>query len=167
MRTLALLVALVVAACGCMGGNTQPPRPPDAAAALPSAGGASDAAAVVQAAVYLGNPEAKVRVTLARTEEEQRRGLMYVQNLPVDAGMLFIFPDEEKRVFWMHNTLIWLDMIFIRSDLTVAGVVPNAQPLTDTMRSVNAPSQYVLEVNGTWAQAHGVTAGSRVRFEGI
>ena len=90
---------------------------------------------------------------------------MYRQHLAPDAGMVFLFAEDEVQSFWMKNTLIPLDMIFIAADLTVAGVVENAEPLTTEGRGIDAPSRYVLEVNGGWARAHGVTAGTRVRFE--
>jgi uncharacterized membrane protein (UPF0127 family) len=111
--------------------------------------------------------EASVRVTLARTERERARGLMYVQNLPPDDGMLFIWDGDDERSFWMKNTLIPLDMVFIRSDMTVVGVVANAKPLTTNPQTVGKDSRFVLEVNGGWAAQHGVVAGTKVRFDAI
>ncbi|MBI4508048.1 MAG: DUF192 domain-containing protein [Deltaproteobacteria bacterium] len=92
---------------------------------------------------------------------------MYRQHLPMDRGMLFLFEEEEIQSFWMKNTVIPLDMIFIRQDMTVAGVVENAEPLSRDARSVDVPSRFVLEVNGGWAGNHGVTRGTPVKFEGI
>jgi uncharacterized membrane protein (UPF0127 family) len=103
-----------------------------------------------------------VRVELAVTEDEQRRGLMQRRQLGVDDGMLFVFRAESPQSFWMHDTLLPLDMLFVRSDGRVAGIVENAAPLTDTPRGVPAPSRYVLEVNGGWCAAHGVAAGDRL-----
>ncbi len=114
-----------------------------------------------------GAAPVRVRVRVARTEEQRRRGLMYVQNLPVDEGMLFVFPEDDILQFWMRNTLIPLDMIFIRADLTVAGVVANAEPLTLANRSVGKPSRYVLEVNGGMAKKWGVVAGTPVTFDKV
>jgi uncharacterized protein len=114
-----------------------------------------------------GQPQSRVRVSLARTDVERQRGLMYVQNLAPDDGMLFIFDTDSVLSFWMKNTLIPLDLIFIRSDMTVAGVVANAAPLTLDPRSVGVPSRYVLEVNGGWAQQHGVAADTKVRFDNL
>jgi hypothetical protein len=101
------------------------------------------------------------------TEAKIERGLMYREHLPPDAGMLFMMGREYDWAFYMRNTLIPLDMLFIGKDLTVAGVVVNAEPRTETLRRVGKPSLYVLEVNGGWAAAHGVTAGAKVRFENI
>ena len=91
------------------------------------------------------------------------RGLMYRDHLPYDAGMLFLMGNDAVHAFWMRNTFIPLDIIFIARDLTVAGVVHNAEPCTDALRSVHKPSAYVLEVNGGWAAAHQITAGAKVR----
>ena len=114
-----------------------------------------------------GRPEVHVRVELARTSQEHSQGLMFRESLDADAGMLFLYQDEGIRVFWMRNTLIPLDMIFISADLTVAGVVENAEPQTDTQRQVGKPAQYVLEVNGGFAAAHGITADTPVEFRNI
>jgi uncharacterized membrane protein (UPF0127 family) len=68
----------------------------------------------------------------------------------------------------MRNTLIPLDMIFIAKDMTIAGVVENAEPLTEEpLRHVGKPSLYVLEVNGGWTKQNGVVAGAKVRFENM
>ena len=114
-----------------------------------------------------GRPEVRVRVELARTGQEHGRGLMFREHLDADAGMLFLYPAEDIRRFWMRNTLIPLDMIFISADRRVVGIVENAEPLTETLRQVAQPSQYVLEVNGGYAAAHGITAGTPVEFRDI
>jgi uncharacterized membrane protein (UPF0127 family) len=67
----------------------------------------------------------------------------------------------------MRNTLIPLDMLFISGDHRVAGVVENAEPQTDTLRQVDRPSQFVLEVNAGFAVAHGITIGTPVEFRDI
>ena len=128
-------------------------------------GGGDDVATVVLRRE--GRPEVRVRVELARTSEEQARGLMFREHLEGDAGMLFLYPNEDIRRFWMRNTLIPLDMLFISSDNRVVGIVENAEPQTDTVREVAQPSQYVLEVNGGFSAAHGITAGTAVEFRNI
>ena len=107
--------------------------------------------------------EATVAVEIAATQAEIERGLMYRDHLPYDAGMLFLMGGDAVWSFYMRNTFIPLDLIFIARDLTVAGVVPNAEPCTDTLRSINTPSSYVLETNGGWAADHQITAGAKVR----
>jgi uncharacterized membrane protein (UPF0127 family) len=92
---------------------------------------------------------------------------MFREHLPPDQGMLFLMEKEKPWAFWMRNTLIPLDMIFIAKDMTIAGIVENAEPRTETLREVKAPSLYVLEVNGGYCAAHRVTTGAKVRFEGV
>jgi uncharacterized membrane protein (UPF0127 family) len=89
---------------------------------------------------------------------------MFRADLPQDRGMLFVFDDTENHTFWMRNTLIPLDMIFLGDDRSVVGVVTNAAPRTDTARTVGKPSRYVVEVGGGEATAHGVGPGTRATF---
>jgi uncharacterized membrane protein (UPF0127 family) len=108
-----------------------------------------------------------VKVELARTDAERARGLMHRTELAPDAGMLFLFDETSEHAFWMKNTLIPLDMIFIGDDGRIVGVVARAVPGDLSPRAAGGPSRYVLEVNGGWAAAHGVAAGDRVRFEDV
>jgi uncharacterized membrane protein (UPF0127 family) len=105
-----------------------------------------------------------VPVELARTPAEQQRGLMYRDKLDPQKGMLFLFPAEQQQVFWMKNTLIPLDIIFITAQRTVLGVAENAEPLTTSPRSVPGMSQYVLEVVGGFAKQHRISPGTPVEF---
>jgi uncharacterized membrane protein (UPF0127 family) len=108
-----------------------------------------------------------VSVEIVATEAKIQRGLMFREHLPPDQGMLFLMDEDKPWAFWMRNTLIPLDMIFIGKDMKVAGVVENAEPRTETLREVKAPSLYVLEVNGGYCAAHKVSAGAPVRFEAV
>jgi len=108
-----------------------------------------------------------VGVEVVYTPPKIERGLMYREHLAPDAGMLFFMGTEYDWAFYMRNTLIPLDMIFITKDMTIAGVVANAEPKTETLRRVGKPSLYVLEVNGGWAVAHGAAAGAKVHFENL
>jgi uncharacterized protein len=104
-------------------------------------------------------------VELAVTEEEHQQGLMFRRELARDHGMLFIFAADSDRSFWMKNTLIPLDMVFIGSAQEVVGVVHDAEPLTLTPRTVGKPSRYVLEINGGVATSMGIDVGSTVRWK--
>jgi uncharacterized membrane protein (UPF0127 family) len=108
-----------------------------------------------------------VAVEIARTDAQRARGLMDRASLADDAGMLFLFEETADHSFWMKNTLISLDMIFIDEEGRVVGIVERAEPRTLAPRSVGEPSRYVLEVVGGWARARGVRAGDRVRFENV
>jgi uncharacterized membrane protein (UPF0127 family) len=108
-----------------------------------------------------------VSVEVVYTQPKIERGLMYREHLAPEAGMLFFMGSEYDWAFYMRNTLIPLDMIFITKDMTIAGVVANAEPKTETLRRVGKPSLYVLEVNAGWAAAHDAAAGAKVRFENM
>jgi uncharacterized protein len=108
-----------------------------------------------------------VTVELARTDAERARGLMYRTALAPDAGMLFLFDETERHGFWMKNTPLPLDMVFVGEGGRIVGIVEHAQPFSEAPLGVDAPSRYVLEVNGGWCAAHGVAKGDRVRFENV
>lgn len=100
-------------------------------------------------------------VELAITPQEQARGLMFRRSLPADRGMLFVFDPPRPASFWMRNTLIPLDMLFIRDDGTVANIVHEAEPMTETPRRSDGPVRAVLEIVGGRARALGMEAGDR------
>jgi uncharacterized membrane protein (UPF0127 family) len=106
----------------------------------------------------------RVLVELARTDPERTRGLMFRQSLAPGRGMLFLFEHSEPLKFWMKNTYIPLDMIFIDEQKRVVFVEENAEPLTLNPRGPESDARYVLEVIGGWARAHGVEPGVVVRF---
>lgn len=143
-------------------GPTVPPQPQAHAAA-------TVAPTTPMPKVYLSTAQGdtQVEVEVVQTSAAIERGLMFREHLPPDQGMLFLMKEERAWSFWMRNTLIPLDMIFIAKDMTIAGIVENAEPRTETLREVPAPSLYVLEVNGGYCAAHKVAAGAKVRFEGV
>lgn len=118
-----------------------------------------------QERLRVGNQALTVEV--ARTPEEQQRGLMEREVLPEDVGMLFPSERPEQKVFWMKNTRIPLDMLWIR-DGVVIGMTPNVQPEPgvgdEDLRRYPSPGAVtaVLEVNGGWAERHNVRTGDRV-----
>ncbi|TMA27822.1 MAG: DUF192 domain-containing protein [Deltaproteobacteria bacterium] len=105
-----------------------------------------------------------VKVEIAANGADRERGLMFRRDLPQDRGMIFLFPATAEHGFWMHNTLLSLDMIFLGEDRTVVGVVERAEPRTDIVRTVKKPSRYVVEVGGGEAAAHAVGPGTRAVF---
>ena len=177
MRTLCssagVLCALAVSVMGCSSTDDGPNRaestgPEHAASAVAAPGGAHDPTKAHPPAKIIltapgGQPQS-VWIEVVKEPRELRRGLMYREYLPPDQGMLFLMGDEEEHSFWMKNTLIPLDMLFIGKDKKVAGVVENAEPLTTTSRMVDGMSLYVLEVNGGWCKKHGIGAGATAQF---
>ena len=112
--------------------------------------------------------EQHVKVEIAREDPERQRGLMFRQKLEAGRGMIFLFERPERLKFWMKNTYIPLDMIFIGADKRVVYVEENAEPLTTQARGpADEDSQFVLEVPGGWARAHGVERGVAVKFVDI
>jgi hypothetical protein len=89
---------------------------------------------------------------------------MYVKDLPEQEGMLFIFPEEAQQAFWMKNTYVSLDIIFVKADLTVLGVVKNAPILTELRQSVKGESKLVIEVPAGTADKYGIGSGSKVQI---
>jgi len=111
--------------------------------------------------------EVVFQVEVADTPAKRELGLQYRKELGDDRGMIFLFAAESPQTFWMKNTPISLDMIFIDRDRKIVGIVAQTAPYSLESRSVGVPSQYVLEINGGMAKRHGIRAGDRVRFEGI
>jgi uncharacterized membrane protein (UPF0127 family) len=132
-------------------------------------GGAAAAPAPVAptATVDTGERRIAFRLELARTPAERERGLMYRDYLAPDAGMLFVFDREEPQVFWMKNTVIPLDMIFIGGDRRIVGIVADAEPQTLSPRRVNGLSQFVLEIGGGLSAKLGLRAGQTVALRGV
>ena len=108
-----------------------------------------------------------VALEVAATPERRSRGLMYRKELADGHGMLFVFDEDDDHQFWMKNTLIPLDMIFITVEGQIAGVHKNATPMSEVGISVGTPSRYVLEVPGGWAERNGLAVGDRVEFIGV
>ena len=106
-------------------------------------------------------------VELALDPASQERGLMFRKEVPPDTGMLFVFPTESPHVFWMKNTLVPLDMLFLSRSRKVVGIIENAEPLTLTPRDPHVPAQYVLEIAGGTAFARGIKVGDVADFENL
>lgn len=122
-----------------------------------------------QPSAYFPESDASLELEVAETPLERKRGLMYRERLPVDQGMLFVFPEEDERGFWMKNTLIPLDMIFIDRDGKIINI-EEAQPEPNTpdrelktYRS-EGEAQYVIEANSTFTEEYGVKEGDRVEI---
>ena len=108
---------------------------------------------------------ASFRLEVAEKPTDRFRGLMYRRSMAPDRGMLFVFAVEQVQEFYMKNTYIPLDMVFVSRAGRVAGVVEDARPLTLETRAVDAPSTYVIELNAHTARTAGIAAGSTVTFD--
>jgi uncharacterized membrane protein (UPF0127 family) len=104
-------------------------------------------------------------VEVAASDDERQKGLMFRRELSPQHGMLFIFPEEGRLSFWMKNTLIPLDIIFISREWKVVGIIKHATPLTEESRSVDTTSQYVLEVLGGVSDRLGIEEGDGISVQ--
>lgn len=112
--------------------------------------------------VHSAAGDAAVTVELALTREAQARGLMFRTELPESAGMLFVFGEEGERSFWMSNTPIPLDILYIRGDGVIRTIAARTTPYSEKSIPSRGPVRYVLEVPGGWSERHGVKPGDTV-----
>jgi uncharacterized membrane protein (UPF0127 family) len=128
---------------------------------------AAPAAAAPTVTIDTGERQLVFHVELAISQAEFQRGLMFRTTLAPDAGMLFVASVPQEHTFWMKNTLIPLDMIFIGPDRRIVGIVENAEPETLTGRRVPGLSQYILEIGGGVSARMGIRSGQQVVFQGV
>ena len=121
-----------------------------------SAGGTSRLSIFTRSGIYV------FLVEEALTEAERERGLMNRKTMAPDHGMIFVFPSSGPVSFWMKDTLIPLDMLFVRADGTVAGVVANAEPLSERIIPSPGPVRFVIELDGGRAAEIDARPGDRV-----
>lgn len=151
MRSTAIVLAALLA--GCSANGTAP-----GVAQERSAAGLEQ----VPLTIRSGGREHRFTVEVARTRQEQAAGLMNRQSLAPDRGMIFLYAPPEQATFWMKNTLIPLDLLFIRADGTVARIEANAVPLSlDPLASIE-PVAAVLEIPGGRAAELGIVPGDKV-----
>ena len=152
MRTTAVLALLALAACS--------PQPEPRHGTVKSLDEAFDFGRLE--IVNDAGETLEFDIYLARNGDQQRRGLMFLRNLPATTGMLFIYPGEEMRSMWMKNTYIPLDMVFARADGSVSSVLHDVEPLTLTARLSREPVRFVLELNAGTARRLGIGEQSRI-----
>jgi uncharacterized protein len=150
MRWLLPLTLFLVAPSGCSSG------------AMSESNAAST---LVPLAVKTTKGTIKFKVEVARTPEEQARGLMFRESLPADGGMIFPMVPPRYASFWMKNTVIPLDMIFIRPDGSIARIEPETVPYSLEPLGSGEPVSAVLELSGGRAAALGISEGDRVIWD--
>ncbi len=106
----------------------------------------------------------QLEIEIAEDEYERETGLMHRKNMRNDRGMLFIFPEEQQRSFYMKNTEFALDIIFIGADLRIKSFAENAQPMDESSLYSQVPAKYVLEVNAGLAEKWLLDVGDRIEF---
>ena len=161
MKTLARLLAvpaLLLAACSPQAGAGAAPTL-EAAATHPVSG-----LPVIPLTVKSGGKTHRFQVEVAASEEEQARGLMFRTEMGADEGMIFPKEPAQPRSFWMRNTVIPLDLIFVGPDHKVVNVIANAEPYSLESRPSAGPVIAVLELNGGRAAELGIGPGAEVRW---
>ena len=113
--------------------------------------------------IETANGVAAFTVEIAETPEQRAQGLMFRESMARDHGMLFLFPDVAPRTFWMKNTPLSLDMLFVAPDGVVCGVIERAEPFTLDPRPSGCEASAVIEINGGLSAELGVSVGARVR----
>jgi uncharacterized membrane protein (UPF0127 family) len=113
--------------------------------------------------VETANGPVRLNVEIADDEAERNHGLMYRETLPDDRGMLFDFPERERAIFWMRNTPLSLDIIFIGSDGRILNIADHTTPYSDAPVPSIGPTRAVLELKAGRAEALGIRPGDRVR----
>ena len=110
---------------------------------------------------------ATITAQVASTEPQREKGLMFRRVMPDDEGMLFVFDREQLLYFWMKNTYLPLDMLFLDSNRRVIGIVEGAIPFDERPRGPGRPAMYVVEVTAGFVQKHHIEAGSVVSWEQV
>lgn len=123
---------------------------------------ASSATGIDRLSIVTPKGQQDFAVELAITPPQMQKGLMNRESMAHDAGMLFYFGNEEERGFYMKNTLIPLDMIFIRKDGVIHSIHENARPLDETTIFSKGPVAAVLELNGGESRKRGISPGQTV-----
>ncbi|MCF6344274.1 MAG: DUF192 domain-containing protein [Devosiaceae bacterium] len=106
--------------------------------------------------------EHKFSIEIADTEEKRTKGLMFVQELAPNAGMLFDFQEERQVAFWMRNTFIPLDMLFIAANGEIKNIYVNARPQDPTAIPSDGPVRFVLEIAGGRSVELGIAKGDKL-----
>jgi uncharacterized membrane protein (UPF0127 family) len=158
IRVLAATVALVLAACS--PGASDAATSTAAAAVHPESG----LKVIPLTVTTMAGKAHKFRVEVASTGEEQAKALMFRRQMGPDEGMIFPMIPPRGASFWMRNTVISLDLIFIAPDGTISNIAADAIPYNEIPLLSEGPVKAVLEINGGRAKALGIAAGDKVSW---
>ncbi len=111
-----------------------------------------------------GQALAKIDVEIADNDMERGFGLMYRRSMGENQGMLFLFDNNEPQSFWMKNTLIPLDILFIGEDFTINTIHKSTKPLSEASLPSKENSKYVVEVIGGFTDKHGIKEGDKIQW---
>lgn len=114
----------------------------------------------------LGTLKTKIDLEIADTEYTRELGLMNRNQMKENEGMLFIFPIQGNQSFWMRNTLISLDMIFVNNEKRIVTIHKNTKILSDTSYPATKPAMYVVEVLAGFSDRHNIQVGDKIDWMG-
>jgi len=154
---LLLLAALLVGLAAC-GGNSEPAPSSEPETTIPF--DKEGTLSVVQSSDTL----VTVDIEIAETDSARTRGLMQRASLPDQSGMLFLFPNEQERSFWMANTPLALDILFANADSQIVSIAKYTTPYSQENVRSGAPAQFVLEMPAGFADSYGVLEGDRLTW---
>lgn len=115
----------------------------------------------------LGNTKAKIDIEIADDEYQRQLGLMNRKEMNENQGMLFIFPRQDFLSFWMRNTFLSLDMIFVDESKTIVTIHKNTRILSDTSYPSTKPARYVVEVLAGFTDRHNIQVGDKIDWMGM
>ena len=161
MRIARLMAALALGLGACAPGAAEKPA---ATRGAPAARHPVSGLEVVPLVVRSGGKVHRFRVELARTPAEQARGLMFRDRMGPDEGMVFPLDRPRMAAFWMKNTVIPLDIIFIGTDGRILNIAANTVPYSLDSVLSDGTARAVLELNGGRAAQLGIAAGDRVEW---
>ena len=107
---------------------------------------------------------AVIEIEVADDDQKRARGLMYRKSIPENGGMLFSHEREQIQSFWMKNTYIPLDIIFVNNEKIIVTIHPNARPMKEWSYASTDPAIYVVEVNAGFCARHNIRKGDKIEF---
>ena len=113
------------------------------------------------------NTITKIDIQIANTDFDRQLGLMFRKSMPESQGMLFVFPQQSVQSFWMRNTYISLDMIFVNADKKIITIHKHTKTLSDQSYRSTGPAKYVIEVDAGFSDKFNIKVGDKVNWSKI
>ncbi len=172
-RRLILVTAMILALLGLVLPNILPLFPSRGPAVPPQFGGAKEMpepmfqkeGELTFISSETGQPLQKIDIEKADNDMRRQFGLMFRRSMADTQGMLFLFDRSSQQSFWMKNTYIPLDILFVDENLTITTIHENTAPHSEAPIPSSGPAKYVVEVNGGFTQKHGVKVGDKISWQ--
>lgn len=154
---MAIALAVAIAACG-SGQREAPPTEPAIEIPFTEHGSLTFTRSD-------GSEITTIRIEIADNDSTRTRGMMQRASFPSDAGMLFIFPNEEVRSFWMANTPLSLDIMFVTADGEIIDIAKYTKPVSPENVTSRAPATYVVETKAGFSDTWGISETDRIEWQ--